>query len=214
MSTTADLINSLSQESKALKPLPKPSCLVFIFVIFATIYFIAAQIFIGVRSDILIKLSQPFFVAEILLMTVLFLSCVVSAVLMIYPDGYQRTQFFKSPYLALALLAVFFSAEFLLQNADELVAISNHKISCSLCIAAITVLPSFGFFYILRKSANINPMRAGIIAVIAASTIGCINLRFAEQNDLLSHLFIWHYFPIIIFALIGAALGKFILKKF
>lgn len=214
MTNTQDLINKLSQEAKAVKPLEKPSYWIFLFVICATIYLFAVQSFLGVRSDILIKLSQPFFVAEILLMVFLFLSCLTSTMLTIYPDSYQKTQLLKLPYLALALLVVFFVAKFFLQNADELVVNSNHKIACSLCIGAITVLPSFGFFYILHKSSNINPMRSGITSVIAASTVGCINLRLEEQNDLMSHLLTWHYFPIFIFALIGAAFGKLILQKF
>lgn len=212
MTNTADFIKNLAKETKPVKALGKPSYWILQFVILAFIYYIAAQIFLGVRDDIAQKFSQIFFVAEILLMLSLLLSCLVSSALMIYPDNYQKSYLLKIPYVILSLIVALFVVESFLQNEANVVVASTHNIRCSICIAAFALIPSLYFFYILRKGANINPSKAGVFAVIAAGAIGCIALRIAEQNDLLSHLILWHYVPVLIFSAIGAAAGRVVFR--
>ncbi|MBU6339548.1 MAG: DUF1109 family protein [Rickettsiales bacterium] len=205
---TEDLINNLVNETKPVKPLKKPSCWMLQFIIFSVIYYLITQYSLGVRSDITEKLSQAFFATEVFLMIALLLSCMLSMALMLYPDNYQKFNLTKLPYIILLFIFSLFGFEIFLQNEADLVVNSTHNIKCSICIAAFAIIPSFYFFYILRKGANIHPLKSGALAIIAASTIACIALRISEQNDLLSHLLFWHYLPVIIFSAIGAFIGK------
>ena len=53
---------------------------------------------------------------------------------------------------------------------------------------------------------------AGLLAVIAAVSVGAITLRLAEANDEIMHLLSWHYLPSIFFASLGALLGRYLLR--
>lgn len=212
MMKTDDLISKLASTAKPVKPLCKPSYWIARLSLFALFYYVIAQTFIGVRSDIAQKFLDPFFVIEIALMLSLLLSCLIASVLTIYPDNYQKPWLLKTPYFVLLALGVFFAAEFFLQNHSELIVLSDHKFKCTLCIACFTAVPSLYFFYTLRKGINLNPQKAGIFATLTAASLSSLVLRIQEQNDLLSHLLIWHYLPFLIFALIGALAGKKVFK--
>jgi hypothetical protein len=212
MIETKDLIQKLASEARATKPLRKPSYWILQFIFFALFYYVVSQVFLGFRSDIAEKFSQPFFVIEIFLMLLLLLSLLVSTALMLYPDNYQKAYFVKIPEVVLLLLIGFFVVEFFFQSEAELVVASTHNIECSICVALLAIIPAFYFFYILRKGASLDKSRAGAISIAAASLIGCISLRLGEPQDLISHLLIWHYFLVIIFSFIGAALGRVFFK--
>jgi hypothetical protein len=210
MLKTSDLINNLSSEVKPLQPLKKPSYWIAQFVLLSLVYYIIAQSFLGFRVDLSEKFSQISFIIEISLILLLLLFCLVSAILTIYPDSYQKPYLLKIPYLILLIITGFLIAEFCAQPFDELpdINISHHTFECSLCIATIAIIPAFYFFYILHKGANLHYLQAGIFAVVAASTIGYLVLRMSEKNDFLPHLLIWHYLPILMLSVIGAYAGK------
>ena len=83
---------------------------------------------------------------------------------------------------------------------------------CALCIGSVALIPSALIFALLRKGASVRQFQAGSFAVLAASSIGCLTLRLAEANDSMMHLASWHYGPTVLFAALGAALGKILLK--
>lgn len=109
---TNDLIANLANKATTVKPMKKPSYLILQFLGFSVIYYTLIQPYIGIRGDIFVKFSQPFFAIEITLILLLFLSCLIAAVLTIYPDNYQKTFLLKFPYLVLALLVVFLASKF------------------------------------------------------------------------------------------------------
>jgi hypothetical protein len=83
---------------------------------------------------------------------------------------------------------------------------------CALCIAAVALIPSALLFALIRKGATIRPLQAGSFAVLAASSVGGLTLRLAEANDSLMHLVVWHYLPALLFATLGAVIGKKLLR--
>ncbi len=87
-----------------------------------------------------------------------------------------------------------------------------HGLVCALCIASVALIPSAMLFWLIRKGANVRPLQAGSFAVLAASAIGALTLRLAEANDSMLHLASWHYLPTFLFAVLGALLGKQLLK--
>ena len=207
---TADLISNLSSKATPVKTLKKPSYLVLQFMLFSVAYYTAIQTSLGARGDIIERFSQPFFTIEIGLILLLLFSCLVTAVLTIYPDNYQKSFLLKSPYLVLLALFCFFIGEFFLLNQTDLTASSGHNFECTLCIAGFAIIPSLYFFYILRKGVNMNPHKAGAFTIIAATAISAIALRVSEHSDGISHMLIWHYFPILVFSLIGAFIAPYV----
>ncbi len=213
MLKTSDLINNLSSEVKPLQPLKKPAYWITQLVLLTVIYYLVAQSFLGFRADISEKFLQISFIIEIVLMLLLLLSCLVCAILTIYPDNYQKSYLLKIPYLILLVIAGFLIIEFYTQPLNELqnINIFQHTFECSLCIAKIAIIPVFYFFYILHKGANLHYFQAGILVVIVSSVIGYLALRMSEKNDFLPHLLIWHYLPILIFSVIGVMVSKKVL---
>lgn len=209
-----DLITKLSGEIKAVKPLDKPMKWIIYLLSMLLIYGIILQIIFGFRVDLAVQFLRPLFLTEIILMLLLFITSTVAAVFTMYPDSYQKSRLLKFPYLVFFLLLVFFVTQFFVPK-DEVMflpEIISHKIECTICIFLLAIIPSSFMFAILQKGATTIPRQAGLFTTLAASSLGYLILRFNEMNDSITHLVTWHYLPMLFFALIGSAIGKWFLK--
>lgn len=177
-------------------------------------YGAAVQYFLGLRPDLFMQLTRPWFDVEIFLLAALALSSVIAAVIAMYPDAYQQPRWLKLPYAIFIVLAVLVIAQLGMPLDARMVMPKPgaHAMECALCIGSVAMLPSALLFGILRQGASVRPMQAGAFAVMASSAIGCLTLRLAEANDSLMHLASWHYLPTLIFASVGALIGKWLLK--
>jgi hypothetical protein len=175
-----------------------------------TIYAIGMQLIVGIRADMTQQLSRGPYLIEIVLLAAVTLSSIMAAILAMYPDAYQRPRLLKIPYATLALLLLFIGIQLLMPHDARMVMPGPHvhNVECSMAIAAIAMIPSALIFALLRKGASVHPLQAGLFAALAASGISCLTLRIAEANDSLIHLITWHYLPILLFAALGALIGK------
>lgn len=215
MNNTADLIAALSAEAKASKPLPAPMTLGLSVLAVLAIYAVATQLYLGLRPDLSMQLTRPFFVAEILLLTALAISSAIAAVLAMYPDVYQKPQLLKLPYAIFSALVGLILFQLFMPHDARMVMPEGedvHAMECAICIASVALIPAALLFALLKKGASIRPLQAGSFAVLAASAVGCLTLRLAEENDSLMHLVSWHYVPTLLFAMLGAAIGKKLLR--
>lgn len=177
-------------------------------------YATGAQIFLGLRLDLAVQFTRPMFAIEVVLLALLAVASAGAAILSMYPDAYQKKSLLKLPYGIFAALAAFILFQLSMPH-DPMMAMPElgaHGMECALCIASVAIVPSALIFGLLRKGASVHPLRSGSFAVLAASGIGCITLRLAEVNDSLMHLVGWHYLPTLLFAALGAIIGKHLLK--
>jgi hypothetical protein len=214
---TNDLINSLSTDAGFLaagKPLKSPLYYTKIFTGFLLIYGILVQCYQNLRPDLRYELLRPEFLAEIVLLVALILMSMRSAILSLYPDLYQKKGSLNLPYYVFGGLFVFLSVQALISPTQHsyLSLGTLHEIECTICIAGVSLLPSLLTFWMLRKGSPLDPMRAGSFAVLVATGIGCLTLRLSEENVTYLHLITWHYLPTFLFAMLGAFLGKYVLK--
>lgn len=210
---TAELIARLSKE--APKPRLKPPAYFGTrlgFVLAA--YGVGTQSFLHLRPDLIAQFNRPMFSIEIFLLAALTISSTIAAILSMYPDNYQKPHLLKLPYMVFGALIAFILSQLAIPHDARMVMpdAKAHGIECALCIASVALVPSGVIFGLLRKGAIVNPLRAGSFAILAASGIGCLTLRLAEANDSLMHLVTWHYLPTLLFASLGALLGKSLLK--
>lgn len=213
MTKTIDLIASLSAKSK--KKFRTPSYYAICLLAVLAIYAIGCQLFLGFRPDLALQLTRPLFALESLLLSLLIISSVYAAVLVMYPDAYQKPQLLKFPYAIFVLLVIVVCFQSLMPTDARMVILEGpgiHDMECIICIASFALIPSALIFMLLRKGASVRQLQAGSLAVLAASSIGCLSLRFAEANDSIIHLMQWHYVPTILFAAFGALAGKWLLK--
>ncbi|MEI7668914.1 MAG: NrsF family protein [Pseudomonadota bacterium] len=214
MIDTKSLILSLVSDAKPVKYLRPPIySALFLFVILL-IYGIITQSFSGIRADIVLQLHRPFFVVEILSLILLIFTSAIAAILTMYPDAYQKPKLLLLPYWSFGLLILIIIYQIFIQNKTGIILPPKEETGwqCCLSIALISLIPSALIFVILHKGASVRQFQSGAFSVLAASGVGCLTLRIAEATDSLIHLATWHYLPTIIFAMLGAFIGRIILK--
>lgn len=211
---TEDLINSLAGNAVSKKQLGSPARLAVCIISILFIYAAAVGIALGFRADLIEQLYRPFFLTEILLLLFLIFSSLIAAIFLLFPDIYQKNGAIYLPLYSLCtLILVLLVQVFLPIDPRMLIPMGKvHSMECAICIAAITMIPSALIFAYLRKGASVYPLLSGIYAVLASSGIGCLMLRLAEANDSILHITLWHYIPTLIFAAVGALIGKIFLK--
>lgn len=212
---TQELIAKLSQEVSSKTALRSPAWFGTRLTAVLAIYGIGVQFFLHIRPDITIQLGRLTYTLEITLLTALFLFSAVAAVLSMYPDLYQKSYILRVPYILFALLLGSILFQLVAMPHDPRMVISppvRHGMECTLCIASLALIPSALIFALLKKGASVTPLHAGFFAILTTTGMSCLMLRLAEANDSLIHLLTWHYLPTLIFAIIGAIIGKFLLR--
>ena len=211
---TEELIEKLSQETSGKATLRSPMYYGLCLIATLLLYAIGSFFFFDVRSDIAIQFGRFSYLLEIVLLIFLVLSSAFAAIFSMYPDAHQKPLIIKIPYAVFALLTTFIIVQVVAMPFDpRMVLLSDdHGIQCALCIAAVSFLPSILIFGLLRKGASVTPLFAGSFAVLAVAALGSLVLRLTEANDSLMHIALWHYVPILIFSVIGAILGKWLLR--
>ncbi|OYW14223.1 MAG: hypothetical protein B7X02_00515 [Rhodospirillales bacterium 12-54-5] len=214
MTDTSTVIAQLSSDAVAPVPMRSPIYWGMRLLAVLVVYGLGSQAYLGVRIDLLTQFSRPLFAAEIALLVALLLSSGTASVLAMYPDAYQKQKLLVLPYAIFIVLVGLVLLQFDMPVDARMVIPppGGHAMECALCIGAIAILPSALAFAILRKGATIRPLQAGSFAVLMASAMGGLSLRLAESNDSMLHLASWHYLPTLLFASIGALLGKLLLR--
>lgn len=211
---TKSLIEQLSREAPPERQLRPPSYFAVRLLLVMAAYAVLAQLFLGVRPQIATPLARPMFVLEIVLLAALACTGAIAAILAMYPDAYRKAWVFRLPYVVFALLVAMLTFELFAQH-DLRRAIpqpGGHGMECALCIATTSLIPSALIFGLLRRGASVHPLKAGSFAVLAATGLGCLVLRLSEANDSPSHLIDWHYLPTLLFAAVGALIGRYLLR--
>jgi hypothetical protein len=214
MVDTKQLIQNLSADAAPVKLLHPQRYAAFLLALLS-IYAICAQCWLeGFRPDLSMQLTRPLFMVELLLLAAMLVSASVASVYAMLPDGAQRKMLMRLPYIfSGGMLALVIVQLFLPQDARMVMSdATSHSHECTTYIAFSSILPAALIFGLLRKGASVMPMQAGLLAVIAAASVSAVTLRLAEANDEIMHLLSWHYLPSIIFAILGALLGRYLLR--
>jgi hypothetical protein len=179
------------------------------------VYALVLQIsFLGFRVDLAAQTQRPLFAAELFLLLSIIVSAAIVAVYAMYPDMYQKRGMLVIPYGGVAVLLAIMGLQLFMADDPRMVLPTEdaHTIECTLYIGLSSLLPAFAMFAYLKKGATTVPRHAGMLIVIAATAVGALTLRLHEALDMASHQLLWHYGPNLFFALLGAILGRFILR--
>ncbi|CAH1904640.1 MAG: hypothetical protein DID90_2727552547 [Candidatus Nitrotoga sp. LAW] len=210
MENIDDLINRLAQDTAAVKPAPHPYMLSLKWMGWAATYLLLSLVLSGLRPDLMLKLHQPWFVAEIAVLAGIFIATSVSAALLAFPDLHQMRRLAFTPVV---MFALFVLVMFLAWQADNPPApLPVHSFECTIGITLMSLLPAAWTFFEMRKFASTHYHCAGSIALLSAFSVGALWLRLHEVNDSIMHVVGWHYLPMIVFGIAGLWLGKRMLK--
>jgi hypothetical protein len=214
MVDTKQLIEQLSAQAtpvKAVRPARYAAVLLFLL----SLYAVCAQCWLeGFRPDLAMQMTRPLFISELLLLAAMLVSASVASVYAMLPDGAQRKMLMRLPYIFSGSMLMLVMFQLILPQDVRMVmpGAGVHAHECTIYIGLSGILPAMLIFGILHKGASVVPMQAGLLAVIASVSVGAITLRLAEVNDDIMHLLTWHYGPSLIFASLGALLGRYLLR--
>jgi hypothetical protein len=176
----------------------------------ATVYLAVSLAISGFRPDWIQAFGQPWFIAEIVTLFMIFVTASLSTALLSFPDLYQKRGLVFLPLVMFALFLVVMLFAWCAQSPAVL--LPAHTIECTSCIVLIALLPTAWTFYLMRNYASTHAGWAGGVAVLAAFSVGALWLRLQESNDSLVHVFEWHYLPMLAFSVIGLWMGRWALK--
>lgn len=208
MANIDDLIATLAEDAKPVKAAPHPCRLSMKWLAAAAIYLIVSILFYGFRPDMVEKLHQPLFIAEILALLGILATTSLSAALLSFPDLHQMRRMAFAPLITFMLLVMV-----LAWQADSPASpLPVHSIECTFSITLFSLLPAAWTFFGMRKFASTHSHLAGSIALLSAFSVGALWLRLHEETDSITHVVEWHYLPMLAICLVGWGLGGRLLK--
>lgn len=207
---TEELINELARDSVITNPAPHPYMLSLKWIGWAVGYIFLSIMIFGLRPDIIFKLQELWFVAELTMLTGIFLATALIAAFLSFPDMHQMR---RLTFVPVAAFILFVSVLFLAWHADNPPApLPVYSIGCTLKITVFSILPAVWIFFEMRKFASTHYHWAGSVALLSAFSVGGLWLRLHEINDSIMHVVQWHYLPMVAIGITGFWLGKIILK--
>jgi hypothetical protein len=210
MENVDELIDKLARDGAAVKPAHHPVVLSLEWITVAVFYIAVALMISGIRSDLMVKLHEIWFAAEIASLVAIFITTSLSAALLSFPDLHQMRRVVLAPSITFAAFAV---VMYFAWHADTPPSpLPIHSFECTLSITTLAILPAVWILYVMRKFASTHLYWAGSVALLFAFSIGALWLRLYEQTDSIKHVIEWHYLPMIAFGIIGLWLGKIMLK--
>jgi len=165
MKDIEQLVKQLSSEATSVRPAPAPWILSLKWSGAALAYLLLALVASGLRPDLAQALQQPWFGAELLLLSLILLVTTLGAALLAFPDLHQKRTLAYTP---IALFALFILLLLFAWRADTPPApFPVHSFECTLDITLISLIPAALALFILRGYASTHPHWAGSFALLA-----------------------------------------------
>ncbi len=189
-----------------MQPAPHPYVLSLKWIGAAAVYLAVSLALSGLRPDLAHALEQPWYVAEVVALLLIFIATSFSAALLAFPDLHQECALAFAPAVmfALFLLVLLFA-----WRADNPPApLPEHSFAVHDQHHSGSLLPMAWTFHAMRKFASTHYDLAGAIALLSAFSVGALWLRLHEVNDSIVHVVEWHYLPMLACVLVGLGLGR------
>ncbi|PJB72030.1 MAG: hypothetical protein CO093_03885 [Alphaproteobacteria bacterium CG_4_9_14_3_um_filter_47_13] len=210
---TDDLIGKLAEEG-ARKPLLHPVKQTFFWLTGAMLYLVMFAGVSGFRTDIVTKLEQPLYIAELGLLFAMAVTASLAAFYLSRPDNCQKSWIKYLPFGFTVLWAFVAFAngagDVGFENLYHFVMLC--QFDCPLHILLFSVPPGIAMFLLVRKGATIQCCWAGSMAVWSVTSFGYLCMRLIESNDDPAHLIVWHALPMLFMCMTGILIGKAVLR--
>lgn len=210
MKKTEDVINELSEDLSAIKPINTFKRFIY-WLGFTALIATVASIAIGTRHDLLDKLSSELFLVEIILALATGLLAALSANWLSIPDAGQKKKWLLwLPVVPLSFLCMMVIYQLIMKPMH--IMESNQNILCGTDIIVVALIPTVILFLLLKRAASTSSKLCSSMAMIAVLALGFLCSRLICPNDELGHLLISHYLPVLIVAVFGTYIGSKLLR--
>lgn len=210
MTDLEQLVSALAEQAEPVRPAAHPFALAAKWAVAAALYLAVALAVSGLRADLAQALHNPWYVAELAALLLIFLATTVSAAVLGFPDLHQKHAPAYAPLWLFGLFVLLLGFAWLADSPPAPLPVHNWQ--CSLSITLVALLPAAWTLYSLRNYASTHSRLAGSIALLSAFSVGALWLRLHEVNDSIYHVVLWHYLPMLAAGLLGLWLGRRLLR--
>lgn len=199
------LISSLSDELTEVKVLAHPLHRAMPWIVFAVLYISFAMAVVGVRGDIFVKIQEPLFIFELLMIFAMSLSAALCSLWMCVPDMRGQKWMIAVP---ITLFLVFLSHFGLKLALDSYAMPSLHFHNCHKEALIFGAIPAIAILFLSMRGNTVQPVLLSFMNILAVGGLGYIALRISCASDNIGHLCLFHLLPYIAMGIIITLIGR------
>jgi hypothetical protein len=169
---------------------------------------------LGVRPDLARKLSDAGYLMESAALIAVFLSAARCAFCLGVPGTQLTALAWTVPAAAWAIWVLRIASRWSAGGtAVELAALSwVGGLPCVWRMLGLALAPAATGLIMLRRAAPLRRGWAGLCTALAACSLAMLGTQAVCANDAAGHVLAWHAAPVAVAALVGAAVGRPILR--
>lgn len=209
MRKTEDLINSLSDELRAVKPLETPLKRLFRWSLVGVASILVGIALFGIRENFELAIKDWMFWVHTFLMGIIAVSSAISAIIFSVPGRDRNFIIRWMPLFTLfAWIIAILSGVF-----SEGTHVAGLGFSCIRDIIVIGAVPGVALFVMILQGVVFKHLLAGVYGFLAVASLGALGTQFICASDSPLHLLVWHFLPVFLVGLIGAFVGNLLFKR-
>jgi len=210
---TEDLIADLAGRVTPVRRLPSPGRRAFGWLVLAAACAVAAVSFLGARSDVMVRLTQPDYLwTAILALTASVVTVVVTLVLAI--PGAERTPVLRLSTLGLlGLWTVTMTWAVVAAGRGLPITTDPHWPACFTRVVLIGAVPVIVLFGMVRRALPLQLGWTAAFAAVAAMSMAALAVQIACPLDNAGHSFLGHFVPVVVMAAIAVLARRTVTHK-
>lgn len=213
---TERLISRLVADLRPITTLYRPVsrcilwCAATLMLVFVVVHYLG-----GLRPDIHLIWYKPFFVSDAILLLMACITASLAAFSFAIPDTTVQSSI--KLLLVIATISWLFlcGRTFFASDVFAEIRLGDFGAGPRHCLMDLTIMllaPLLLVFFMLRRGAPTFQLLTGYAATLAAASGAALGMRFFCPLDGGIHLLIWHFSPVVTYAVGGAFIGQKFLK--
>jgi hypothetical protein len=213
---TNKLVSKLVDDLKPVRPLPSAKCCSLYWSGMAAFLAAVAVIVLGgVRPDFLEATRRPVFLFENLAMLAAGLLSASIAFQLRVPQAIVSRPI-KTLLASASAIWIFEIIRRYLKAGDlaseARLDFAHYIHDCLIDLTLMMAIPAAFMFFMLKKGATTQALWAGYAALLATASFAALGMRYLCPVDDPAHLLVWHFMPVLAYAVIGPVAGRYFLR--
>jgi hypothetical protein len=209
---TEELIRSLSSGLQPVRRLRGVESRIVLWAGFGLLCVSIGTIGFGVRADLVSKIRNPTYFGGSVLLFVIFILSARRAFHLSVPGAERAALDRALPIGALLVWAGLIAAG---GWSDQLAptAASSRGWPCVLRMICLAFAPTVAALLMLRRAAPLRSGWTGWFTLLSAASLAILGTQMVCATDEPRHLFLWHFGPLLVAAVMGIHLGRWALAR-
>lgn len=196
------LISSLSDDLGEVKKTTHPLMYMVPWIAIASFFAVlVVKDVVGIRNDVLIKLHEPTFLFDIMIIGALGIFAAISSAYLMVPDMRGKKWLIPVTFTIAIIFVLWTLVKILTEGLHMPQFMIDHCMEEGLFMAFI---PMTALIFFVRGGATTHPYLMALMNVFSSASIAYIGLRFTCPMDTVGHSTVMHLVPYIT---VGALLG-------